>query len=659
MSNPDVIEYLLSCVNRSENLSGLLGLLVKSTASQACAVFMFNEKTGEYLCLEHVNLNETEVSPTLHPGGLIDSISTNSGFLSASYPVENVLIVPIATSDSHLGVVCLMNRDGGYYEELVDTISSSVALIQMILSKQQLVHYYRSRSLTTSKDLFLANVSHEIRTPANGVIGYGQLLMQTELNSTQRNYILQQNQCCIQLMQIINDVLDFSKLSSGKMGLNSECFSLHEVIEVVQGTLGQRANAKRQNMLFHIDDTVPEFIVLDKQKFIQILINLVGNAHKFTDIGGNINTRFCNRGERCLEVSIEDDGIGIPEEDQCKLFSAFEQLNSSLCKTGTGLGLAICQKLSQLLGGDISVKSTIGVGSTFTFTVEFHPFSDYEKGMTRDAKTLKDKTVLVVDDNADNRILITETLFEWGMRPVVCASALEALRMVLGNRYSFALGLIDICMPGISGTELAAQIKEERPAFPMIALSSLDTFVTTQDFECKLDKPINRVQLFSAIHQIVSRKHLPNAYIGSDTDSSSSVSPTARFNKDTKILLAEDVLYNRSLLENFLTSLRYSNVSSAENGKVAFDMLENANSVGEPYEVLLLDLRMPVMDGYQVINTIKERGWDLPTIVVISASVMDEDRQRCKDAGVKYFINKPIELHQFKDVMLAVTEFHE
>jgi signal transduction histidine kinase/DNA-binding response OmpR family regulator len=655
MSGQDIAEYLSSLVNRSENLQDLLRFYMKATASQSCAVFMHDEKTNEYLCLEHADARRDGATASFRPGRIVSSISTNVGFLTASYAIENALIIPISTQEGHLGVVCLMNRVGGYYEELVNDMSSYIAVTQFVISKHKLIQHYRTSGPTTSKDLFLANVSHEIRTPANGVIGYGQLLMQTELNATQRGYIQQQNQCCIQLMQIINDVLDFSKLSCGKMGVHTECFSLHEIVEVIQGTLGHRANEKKQQISFDVDDSVPEFLVFDKQKFTQILINLVGNAHKFTDIGGRIVTKFTVTSPNRLVVTVEDNGIGITEKDQCKLFSAFEQLNSSLCKTGTGLGLAICQKLVQLLGGDIFVKSTVGIGTVFTFTVKFQPFADYEKGMTRDAKMLKDKMVLVVDDNADNRILITETLFEWGMRPVTCASALEALRMILGNRYNFAIGLIDICMPGISGTELAAQIKEERPAFPLIALSSLDTFVTTQAFECRLDKPINKVQLFNAIHRTLSRKHVPNAYIGSDSDSSSSPSPTTQFNKEVKILVAEDVLYNRNLLENFLANLGYSNVTSVENGRIAVDMLEEAHSTGDPYKILLLDLRMPIMDGYQVIEAITERGWKLPTVIVISASVMDEDRTRCKSAGVKYFINKPIELHQFKDVLLSVT----
>jgi CheY-like chemotaxis protein len=172
-----------------------------------------------------------------------------------------------------------------------------------------------------------------------------------------------------------------------------------------------------------------------------------------------------------------------------------------------------------------------------------------------------------------------------------------------------------------------------------------------------LDKPINKVQLFNAIHRILSKKHTPNAYIGDDEESSSdSSSPSSQFNKNVKILIAEDIIYNRNLLETMVQSLRYVHVDTSENGKIAFNMMEQAYEAHEPYDVLLLDLKMPVMDGYEVIESIQRRNWPLPKIIVVTASIMEEDRQKCKDIGIKYFITKPIELQQLKNVLLHVTE---
>ena len=240
------------------------------------------------------------------------------------------------------------------------------------------------------------------------------------------------------------------------------------------------------------------------------------------------------------------------------------------------------------------------------------------------------------------------------MKPVVCASPLEALRLVMNKRFNFSLGLIDICMPGISGSELAKQIKEELPLFPMIALSSLDSFVKTKDFEYKLDKPINRVQLFNSIYSLISKNNIPVSYIG-ETDSGSDSETDLDNTKKIKILITEDIPYNRNLLENMLENLNFSNIHSVENGK-ALKELEKAHNENEPYQILLLDLRMPVMNGYELIDIIKKNKWKLPKIIVVTASIMNEDRKKCSKLGVKYFITKPIELKSLNDILLHATK---
>lgn len=661
MSTHLAIGYLDSFVNRVENLTELINLYINTTKSRAGAIFL-HVNANKYICLEHVSKDHANTQVKFEPTCPVERMSTEIHSFISTYPVKTILKLPIFIQTEVIGVVCLLNKSEPYEEELVNSMSSYIAITQLVLSKQKILHEYKilcHKESKADKDLFLANMSHEIRTPTNGIIGYAQLLLQTELSQIQRSYLQSQNQCCIQLMQIINDILDFSKLSSDKMGVLSECFSMKQIPEILNDTLGQRIIEKRQKISYKIGDKVPEFIVTDKNKLVQILVNLISNAHKFTDIGGYIEVLFTYESE-ILTVTVKDNGIGISERDQCKLFNAFEQLQSSLCKTGTGLGLAICDKLCTLLGGSIEVASSLGNGSTFTVKIKIKPYENYEKELYRDAKLLKNKIVLIVDDNADNRIMLSEILFEWEMVPIVCASALEALRMIMQNRYKFSLGLVDICMPGITGTELAKQIKEERPFFPMIALSSIDTYMTNQEFEQKLDKPINKVQLFNAIHRILLKKQTPDAYIGEDkntiTDSSSCSSHSSQFCKDMRILIAEDILYNRNLLENMVSSLKYVNVESAENGKQAFEMMEHEHNNEHPYDILLLDLRMPAMDGFDVIETMNQKGWTLPKVVVVTASVMEEDRNRCKTLGVEYFINKPIELQQLKNVLLHVSE---
>lgn len=609
--NLAIIKYLS---NSDENLSELLQLMIDVTSSQGAAIF--NDK---YICIERLH---TDISN-------IDDFS---------------ITIPIKTQ----GFVCFVNSVENY-TKMTQILAPYLTICRLILKSHT--------PQIGEKELFLANMSHEIRTPLNGIIGYNQLLLQTSTSITQRTYLQSMNQCSIQLMQIINDILDFSKLTSGKMGFNTECFTINEVIDAVLDAMGQRIKEKRQICKFNIDPGVPEFIILDKQKLIQILVNLVSNANKFTDIEGKINISIaCHSGRLC--ITVKDNGMGISSQDQDRIFCVFEQLKNYSSKCGTGLGLAISKKLCSLLGGDLAVKSTIGEGSVFSVTVQYKPYEDFERTMKKDSKILNDKVVLVVDDKMDNRILLTELLFEWKMVPVVCASALEALRLVIGNRYKFDIGLIDICMPGITGSDLAAQIKEEQPFLPLVALSSIDTFVNTSDFEQKLDKPFNKVQLFNCIHRIISKKQIPSVYIGDDLplDLPLVEHPFGVINKKVKILVAEDIVYNRHILVNMLENLKYSDIHTADDGQEAMTMMEQAFEEEKPYQVLLLDLRMPVMNGIQVIEEYKKRGWKLPFIIVVTASIMEDDRQICKKINIKYFLNKPIQFQQLKDVMMHVTE---
>lgn len=364
------IKYLNSFINRVENIEELLKLYLNITHAQHASIFVRKEETNKYHCLEHVSVESVESHESVNhskikyePIGPQEHITFDSFGYQAPYEISDIIIIPIISLTTNLGVICIVNRQSDYKEEMINELSPLIAITQLILGKHKLIIDFEERDKinpSDSKDLFLANMSHEIRTPANGVIGYGQLLMQTDLNPTQKGYLKSQNQCCLQLMQIINDILDFSKLSSGKMGVHTQCFSPREIVEIVHNTMSQRISEKKQTINFTIDKDVPEFIILDKQKLIQILINLVSNAHKFSDISGCIDVDFYIVKDK-LQITVKDNGIGISEQDICRLFSAFEQIKSSLYKTGTGLGLAISSKLAGLLGGDISVKSTLGL----------------------------------------------------------------------------------------------------------------------------------------------------------------------------------------------------------------------------------------------------------------------------------------------------------
>jgi two-component system sensor histidine kinase/response regulator len=656
MINQKTVRYLNSFVNRTENLTELLQMYLDISGSLTGAIFIQEGTSNRHHCIEHIHNKLTNKDVKFKPFYRVNNIiisenSENTGYI-ASYEVQNIIIIPVTVYKDQLGVICIMNRDDPYTEDLVGNLTPCISLTQLIMNKYKLMFEYKkiySDSTYFSKDLFLANMSHEIRTPLNGVIGYNQLLMQTNLTTIQTEYLNSMNQCSLQLMKIVNDVLDFSKLSSGKMTMNNECFSFKEIIDSVKNATEQRIQEKKQITNYIIDENVPKFLIMDKQKIIQIIINLVSNSNKFTNLYGNIDIKFEVTCPEIIQISVKDNGIGITEKDQCKLFNTFVQIEESLCKSGSGLGLAICKKLTELLGGEITVRSSLDTGTIFSFTAKYQEYENFEKDMERDIGILKDKFVLVVDDNADNRILLSELLFEWEMKPIICASALEALRMITGNRYNFSLGLIDICMPRTTGTELAKQIKKERPLFPLIALSSIDSFINSSNFEHKLDKPVNKVQLFNVMNCIIQKQNIFNdVYLNSS-------SPISNFNHDCKILIAEDIIYNKNLLVNMLETLHYKNIDSSENGEEAFKLIEKAFEDGKPYDILLLDLRMPVMNGYEVIDAINRRGWSLPHIIVVTASVMEADRSKCQDMKIKYFITKPIELSRLKELMLYIS----
>lgn len=300
------------------------------------------------------------------------------------------------------------------------------------------------------------------------------------------------------------------------------------------------------------------------------------------------------------------------------------------------------------------MESRVRKGSSFSFTVKCQSRDEFSKKARKKVRGLRDKHVLVVDDNPDNRIIFTDMLFGAKMRPVACGSAKEALKLL--TRYDFAIGLIDICMPGMSGTDLAAQIKEEIPTLPLIAVSSLDEVVNTTHFEQTLYKPVHQVQLLLAMEKIIGGS-MKSIYIDEDTCSDESTSSGGSTpDPDTiKIMITDDKEDNIDVLRHMLNTLGYSNIDDSRNGQEAIEMIDSANEEKEPYDVLLLDLRMPVKDGFQVIEHLNEKNYRIPKIAVVTASVLDQDRDRCKELGIKYFILKPINVTQVRSVMSALT----
>lgn len=511
---------------------------------------------------------------------------------------------------------------------------------------------------------FLSSLSHEIRTPLNGIVGYTQLLLDSKLNSTQKTYLNSMNQCCLQLMQLINDVLDFSKLATGKMHVNSECLSFREIIDEINSALGYRFKEKKQKCQYILSKELPEYIISDKTKIVQILMNLVSNANKFTGVEGSIIVSILPKDSGIIEFSVEDTGMGIDKEHHGKLFEPFYQVHESISKNSSGLGLTICKKLTEILGGKIGFTSEKGKGSTFTFTIKYQPYEEFQKRLEIDSKILKGKLVLIVDDNVDNRVIIGEMLFESKMRPVICSSAKEAIRMVKRKRYNFSVALIDICMPDISGTELAKQIKELEPEITIVALSSLDESIDMKYFHSMIRKPLNKMRVLDCLMKIYHKGSIEECIIRPVEEKKEErymapIVPIPKKKEGIRILVAEDISYNLVMLVKMLESMGYKNIDKATDGEQAINKIDTEYEHGNPYDILLLDLKMPKIDGFAVADYILKKGYVYPKIAVLSASILENDKKRCASLGINYFILKPINMTHLRkvlEILLAETQ---
>jgi CheY-like chemotaxis protein len=493
-----------------------------------------------------------------------------------------------------------------------------------------------------SAQYFLSSLSHQIRTPLNGIIGYSQLLSQTKLDKTQQSYVNSMNSCSLQLICLINDILDFSKLTTGKAQVKNECFSFNEVVEEVNAAIGFRVKEKKQKLRYVIEKNVPEYIISDKQKIIQILINLVSNANKFSPVDSRIIVGISNGNSGTIKITVEDNGIGIPLEEQKKLFNAFVQVQDSLTKNGSGLGLAICKKLVELLGGTISVESDVGQGSIFFFTIKYECYEEFKKSVEKNGEILKNKSILIADSNIDVRLSLGEILFDIGMRPVICSSAKETLRMIIGKRYTFSAILLDICISDMPGTQLAKQIKEIDPEIPLVALSSLEESFDSSNFDKVIHKPVNRVKLLDNLYKIINKDDITPYQLNE-------VEPVLKevCKKEINILIAEDVSYNLEMLVKMLDTMGYKNVDTAKDGEEAISKINETKVL---YDIILLDLKMPKKTGFEVAEYIKNKGLTCK-VAVLSASVLDNDRDKCKDLEIKYFLLKPFSMANLKIMM--------